>query len=296
MAEPLRIELSAAAALFAEADIPREFMLQAARGEIELPAGDFGGLLLYLAHSPDQGVSSTAVSTLRGLSGERLAGTLDAPQTNPRLLEIMAHLHNDEPDICERIVSHPSVGEETLTFLAGCGFQLAQDLLSTSLPLSQADENLESTAEPGEDEEPVDEEQYQSKYQMAQNLGVSEKIKMALTGDKEWRSILIKDSNKLVSGSVMKNPRITDNEVLNIAKSTAMNDDIMRSICMNKEWVKVYPIRKALVENSKTPLPFALRFMSTLGEKDIAALGKSKSVSSVISTQAKRMLLSKKKN
>lgn len=295
MAEPLRIELSADAAFYASSGIPREMTMQAARGEVEIPSGDVGGLLLYLAHSPDAEVSRTAICTLRGLSGERLSGTLDAPQAQPLILEIFAHLHHDKPDICERIVSHPAVGEGTISFLAGCGCQLAQDLLTSLLPLPHNDEGSDSGGEPGDDE-PLDEEEYQSKYQMAQNLGVSEKIKMALTGDKEWRSILIKDSNKLVSGSVMKNPRITDNEVLNIAKSTAMNDDIMRSICMNKEWVKVYPIRKALVENSKTPLPFALRFMSTLGEKDIAALGKSKSVSSVISTQAKRMLLSKKKN
>jgi len=147
-----------------------------------------------------------------------------------------------------------------------------------------------------EDDAPVDEEteQFQSKYQMSQAMGVGEKIKAALTGDKEWRSILIKDSNKLVSVSVIRNPRITDGEVLTICKSSVQNEEIMRIICANKEWVKNPLIRKALVENHKTPLPAALRFVATLSEKDLSILGKSKNVSSVIASQARRILLTKK--
>jgi len=137
-------------------------------------------------------------------------------------------------------------------------------------------------------------EEFKSKYNLAQSMGVSEKIKTALTGDKEWRNIFIRDANKLVSGAVVKNPRITDSEVLNIAKSAVQNDEIMRVICANKEWVKKYPIRKALAENNKTPLPNALRFLATLTEKDLASIGKSKNVSSVLANQARRLLATKK--
>jgi hypothetical protein len=72
------------------------------------------------------------------------------------------------------------------------------------------------------------------------------------------------------------------------------NDEIMRVICANKEWVKNPQIRKALVENHKTPLPNALRFLQYLSEKDLSQLAKSKNVSTVIATQARRILLSKK--
>lgn len=149
------------------------------------------------------------------------------------------------------------------------------------------------------DEEPaeVDEEdeEYLSKYKIAMALGIGEKIKMALTGDKEWRAILIKDANKLVSAGVIKNPRITDGEILTILKVGVQNDEIIRLICANKEWVKKYPIRKALITCPKTPLPNALRYLGTLNEKDLAGFAKSKNISSVIVTQAKRMLLSKKR-
>ena len=117
---------------------------------------------------------------------------------------------------------------------------------------------------------------------------------MALTGDKEWRSILVKDANKLISAGVIKNPRITEAEIVALLKSGIQNDEIMRLICANKEWVKNYNIRKALVDNNRTPVQKALRYLATLNDKDIAGYAKSKNVSSVISTQAKRILLNKK--
>ena len=98
----------------------------------------------------------------------------------------------------------------------------------------------------------------------------------------------------LVSGAVVKNPRMTEGEVLTIAKSQVQNDEIIRVICANKEWVKNPLIRKALAENNKTPLPAALRFVATLSEKDLSLMAKSKNISSVIASQARRILLTKK--
>ena len=158
------------------------------------------------------------------------------------------------------------------------------------LPDSEDEPPVEEVAEIDEEDE-----QYLSKYKIAMIMGIGEKIKMALTGDKEWRAILIKDANKLVSGSVIKNPRITDGEILNILKVGVQNDEIIRLICANKEWVKNYLIRKALIACPKTPLPNALRYLATMTVKDLAGYAKSKNISSVIVTQARRILLTKKR-
>ncbi|MEI6703679.1 MAG: hypothetical protein WCL71_09115, partial [Deltaproteobacteria bacterium] len=83
--------------------------------------------------------------------------------------------------------------------------------------------------------------------------------------------------------------------VLGLIKSGIQNDEIMRLICANREWVKNYNIRKALITNNRTPVQHAMKFLDTMGEKDLASLAKSKNISSVISTMAKRILLSKKK-
>ena len=133
-----------------------------------------------------------------------------------------------------------------------------------------------------------------SKYQLLQDMPVAEKIKMALTGDKEWRTLLIREANKLVSTAVLKNPRITEGEVLAVAKNRSASDELIRIILLNREWVKLYDMKKALVMHPRTPLQKSMRFMTFLSEKDIRELSKSRNVSQAIVNNARRMLQSKK--
>lgn len=290
MAEPLHLDISCDAAECVADGASREMKLQAARGKLPLEGGDFGSVLLYLSHDNDPEIAESAISSLRNLSGDRLHAVIEAPETHSYVLEILSRLHLHDIEIGESIAAHPAASLETLELLSVHGVNAAAEMYAAVSCLTELPEGEGVSLE-----DEVDEDEFKSKYQLAQNMGVAEKIKMALTGDKEWRGILIKDSNKLVSGGVVKNPRITDGEVLTISKSAVQNDEIIRVICANREWVKNYNIRKALVENSKTPLPQALRFMVSLTEKDLASLGKSKNVASVISTQAKRMIMNKNK-
>ena len=127
-----------------------------------------------------------------------------------------------------------------------------------------------------------------SKFQIALDLRVSEKIKIGLTGDKEWRTILIKDPNKLVQGAVMKNPRISDGEVIFVAKNKTSSDELIRLILLNKDWMKLYEIKKALATHPKTPMPKAIRLIGLLNTKDLKDLMRSKGVSTIISTTARK--------
>nr|WP_279342497.1 hypothetical protein [Geotalea sp. SG265] len=289
--------MSAAAAPYVQPGSPRDVKLKAACGRVSLGASDLVVLLYFLAHDPDGEIKQTALKSLRELPEDVLRQVVHHPETNTKILDVIARLHFLKRAVAEEITQHQNCGEATRAYLAEKGIP---NLQGGSAP-EQADpsataDDVDRDAEAA-DEETVNEEDeaFKSKYQLSQQLGVSEKIKMSLTGDKEWRSILIKDSNKLVSGAVVKNPRITEAEILAISKSKIQNDEIVRLICANKEWTKNYMIRKALVENSKTPLAAALRFMATLSDKDLSGLAKSKNVSSVIATQARRVLLNKSK-
>lgn len=297
--EPVYLEVSTEAAAFVNSDAPHELRMLAARGESDLQPGDFSAILYYLCHDEDNEVSSTAIRTMQDLPVEKILSELTAAELHPAILDIFARLYFNNGEIAELIALHPATGMDTLGFLSAHGIEAAVDACAAESGVRAAIDTghpLDIGSDEEGDEEIPDEEEYHSKYQLAQTMGVADKVKAALTGDKEWRTILIKDSNKMVSGAVIKNPRITDAEVLNIVKTAVQNDEIIRSICVNKEWIKIYKIRKALVENSKTPLPFALRFLGSLTEKDLAALSKSKNVSSVIVSQARRALLNMKKH
>jgi hypothetical protein len=161
--------------------------------------------------------------------------------------------------------------------------------LETEPTEDDAEETLDDFAEDELDEETL------SKYQELQEMGVSDKIKMALTGDKEWRTLLIRESNKQVHTAVLKNPRITEGEVLMVAKNRSSSDELIRTILLNRDWVKNYDMKKALVTHPRTPLQTAMRYMTFLSERDIKELAKSRNVTQVISNNAKRMLITKKR-
>lgn len=290
----LRITPAVAACIGSQAT--KDHKLAAARGEVTLFPGESGIVLLYLCYDADDEVRSLARHRLLHLPLTALLEIIDQQDVHPRVLDLIARCHYRQQDLVDRLMSHPALAEGTAVFLTE---KLGQESVPSEVSARQASPTGGSAAAvPLDEEEEYDEdsEEHQSKYQLAQIFGVSDKIKMALTGDKEWRTILIKDANKQVSGAVIKNPRITEGEVLSILKGSIQNDEILRVICSNKEWVKNYQIRKALVENHRTPLQTALRYLATLGDKDIAFLAKSKSVSTVISTQAKRLLMQKKRD
>ncbi len=281
------IRISAASARYVKPDASREDKLCAARGEAGIVAADLPAVLAFLSRDTDPEIREAAVQGLKGLSREVLEQACASPHTHPRILELLARLHGRDPRVADLITGNPSADEGALAAVA------AGEIGRTAPDDADGGDDGEDDMDEAVDE---DEDEFHSKYQLAQTMGISEKIKMGMTGDKEWRMLLIKDTNKLISISVIKNPRITEAEVLTISKSAVNNDDILREICVNKEWTKNYQIKKALVENHKTPLHHAIRFISALTEKDLAALSRSRNVSSVISTQARRMLLNKKKD
>jgi hypothetical protein len=68
-----------------------------------------------------------------------------------------------------------------------------------------------------------------------------------MRGNKQIRGMLVTDSNRLVSTAVLKNPRITENEVIKISASRSVSEDVIRSITRNRDWMKLYPVKGNLV-------------------------------------------------
>jgi hypothetical protein len=140
---------------------------------------------------------------------------------------------------------------------------------------------------------PGEEERRQGRQIEIMNLPVPEKIKLAMTGDREARGILIKDSNKQVQDAVLENQRLTDHEIVAIVTSRIVGEEIIRKVANNRNWVKYYQVRLGLVSNPKTPLPISLKLLDTLMLADLKRLAKSKGISNVIATAANRLAIKK---
>jgi hypothetical protein len=124
-------------------------------------------------------------------------------------------------------------------------------------------------------------------------MSVSQKIKLATLGNQEARTLLLRDSNKLVCMAAVTSPRITDGEILGLANSRTVNSDVLRYIYSNREFTRTYVVKATLVKNPKVPLPFALKMMFTLQEKDIKELARDRNVPQTIQSQAKAFLMKK---
>jgi hypothetical protein len=80
---------------------------------------------------------------------------------------------------------------------------------------------------------------------------------------------------------------------MTVARNRTASEELIRLITLNREWIKSYTIKLALVMHPRTPLPKVLRYMSVLSEKDIQSLAKSKDVPTVVSNNARRILMSR---
>jgi hypothetical protein len=141
---------------------------------------------------------------------------------------------------------------------------------------------------------PMEEGKKLSLTQRIMKMSIAQKIKLATLGNKEARSHLIRDTNKLVCTAVIRSPRITDGEVLNCATNKAVNEEVLRIIYNSREWTKHYKIKIALLKNPKLPLSVGMKFLGTLRENDVKELSRDKNVPSALQGVARKMM--EKKN
>jgi len=132
-------------------------------------------------------------------------------------------------------------------------------------------------------------------FQVVQQMSVFQKIQIGRMGNKEARSLLVRDRNKLVAVSVATSPKITESEIIAIAQSRNVCDEVYRVIAMNREWTRNYQVKQALAANPKCPQAMAMKFVNYLQDKDLRTLMRSRDVPRIISTHARRILSKKGK-
>ena len=120
-------------------------------------------------------------------------------------------------------------------------------------------------------------------------LNARDRMKLAMKGDREARGILIRDSNRMVAVAVINNPRVTDQEVENIAAMRTVADEVLRLIALNRAWARSYSIIHNLVRNPRTPIPTVITILPRIRTKDLQHLTLNRNVSEAVRRQAQRL-------
>ncbi|HMM78868.1 MAG TPA: hypothetical protein PKC65_02480 [Pyrinomonadaceae bacterium] len=121
-------------------------------------------------------------------------------------------------------------------------------------------------------------------------MGVKDRVKLGMKGDREARNILIRDPNKLVSSAVINNPKITEQEVEKIATMRTVPEEVLRQISMNKQWGRSYMIQLSLARNPRTPLGNSMSIMNRLQLRDLQGLTKDRNVPEAVRKHALRLV------
>jgi hypothetical protein len=132
-----------------------------------------------------------------------------------------------------------------------------------------------------------------SALQKISKLNITGRIALAMRGNKEERSILIRDSTKLVSVAVLDSPKVSDAEVEKFALQKNVLEAVLRAIPMRRKFAKNYGIMRNLVFNPRTPLDLSLGLMKNLLVHDLKNLSGNKEVSDTVRKLALRMFKQK---
>lgn len=124
-------------------------------------------------------------------------------------------------------------------------------------------------------------------------MSFSEKLRMTTIGNAAARSILVRDSNRVVAMAAVSSPQMTEPEAVAVANSRQVSEDILRFIGNKREWLGSYDIKKSLVLNPKTPVGISMRFLAHLHTADLRNVSRSRGVPTPVKTAAAQRLAKK---
>jgi Asp-tRNA(Asn)/Glu-tRNA(Gln) amidotransferase B subunit len=120
-------------------------------------------------------------------------------------------------------------------------------------------------------------------------MKLPEKIKAAMFGDANYRLLLVTDPNRMIQACVLKNPQLQDREIVDFSKNPNLSEFVIRIICDNRKWLKMYEVKRNLLFNPKTPAGISTRYAQHLNKNDIRRLAKSKGIPQALVNIAKKL-------
>jgi hypothetical protein len=223
--------------------------------------------------SADEEVLAQAIAYYLHENASELAAEADKPFHPVRVM------HEDTGPGAE---GADAAGEAHLAAQAG-----SAAATSPTKPTTAAHNPFKKHTVPGE-------ERRDSTLQKIAKLDIKGRIALAMRGNKEERSLLIRDGTKLVALAVLDSPKVSDGEVENFAQQRNVLEAVLRAIPLKRRFMKNYAVVRNLVYNPRTPLDLSLGLMKNLLIHDLKNLSGNKEVSDTIRKLALRMFKQKK--
>ena len=132
----------------------------------------------------------------------------------------------------------------------------------------------------------------QSGWDRMRALSPTEKLLLSVKADRSERALLLQDNDPRVLLSLLRNPRLTVDEVVRLAKSPFLTYQLADVVMRTSQWMASLDVRLALIHNAKTPQAFALRILPSLPDAEVKAIARA-GTSMALKQAALRRLQSK---
>jgi hypothetical protein len=126
-------------------------------------------------------------------------------------------------------------------------------------------------------------------------LALPVRLHLARGAKRQLRSFLLRDPNPRVAVAVMRFNLFSDQEVEQIASSRLVTDEVFAEILRRKDWVRKYPIVRALVFNPGVPVAVGVRLVPRLSVRDLRVLSRERNVADPVRTMAQRLYTIKRR-
>jgi hypothetical protein len=247
---------------FKRGDVARDVRLLAAQGGLAPRAHEQLAILVLLLEDPDPEIREVADATLASIPVAALEAFLARSDVSIGLREFFADRGVFPAEI-------PAI-------------EVDEPLIDTSDEPIVAEEDELALPE-GADRDSV--------MQLLGKMTFPQRLKAALKGTKEMRSVLIRDPNKMIANSVLSSPKLTDSEVEAFARMASVSEDVLRTIGANRAWMKSYKIVVALTKNPKCPVALSLNLMARLNDRDLSTLSVDRNVPEPLRIAARKKVV-----
>lgn len=241
---------------FRRGEAARDMRLLAAQGVLAPRAHEQVAILVLLVDDRDLEVRQTALSTIERIPVEALRAYLGRSDVPVGIREFFGD----------------------------------RGVFPAEIPLITADDPLFDGSGDDPDDLSLEVDESETTLQKLQKMNITQRVKAAMRGSREVRAVLVRDPNKIVAAAVLSSPKVTEAEVEGFAKMATVSEDVLRTIGMNRAWLKNYAVVLALTKNPKCPVGLSLNLLNRLNDRDLTGVSNDRNVPDPLRTSARRKI------
>lgn len=126
-------------------------------------------------------------------------------------------------------------------------------------------------------------------------LPVPARLKLARGAPRLLRQFLLRDTNPQVACAALLFNNLSDQEIEQTASSRSVQQEVLDAIARKREWIGRYPVMKALIQNPRTPLALAIKYVPRLAVRDLRDMAKDRNIPDAVRSMALRLYRIKQK-